>query len=165
MKDIKVLCISVLWIICVVFAVVVVQINHVEDTLNSKIAITNQQVNEINSQYDTIVKKLDTVHTTLVPLGTFRISYYCNNCDKCGTNNTTTDGTELENGMQSIATDPSVIPSGTIIQIDGKQYVANDTGGKVQGNDIDIMIYGKPHEEVLAMGIDHFVVYAVEKVR
>ena len=162
MKEIKMLLVWTFIIIWIGISYIAVQTEKLQELLNEETQLSYEQMESIDLKLNLLEQR---TYTTLVPLGTFRISYYCNNCDKCGTNNTTTDGTELENGMQSVATDPNIIPSGTVLQIDGKQYIANDTGGKVQGNDIDIMIYGKPHEEVLAMGIDHFVVYAVEKVR
>ena len=47
----------------------------------------------------------------------------------------------------SVAVDPDIIPLGTIIYIDGKEYRADDTGGMIQGNKIDI--YFATHSEAL----------------
>ena len=45
------------------------------------------------------------------------------------------------NGMGIIATDPSVIPLNSIVEIDGLgTYIALDTGGAIQGNRIDILM-------------------------
>ncbi|MDS7057155.1 3D domain-containing protein [Klebsiella pneumoniae] len=45
------------------------------------------------------------------------------------------------NGMGIIATDPSVIPLNSIVQIEGLgTYIALDTGGNIKGNRIDILM-------------------------
>lgn len=43
-------------------------------------------------------------------------------------------------GMGIIAVDPSVIPLGTVVQIDGKLFSAQDTGGAIKGRKIDILV-------------------------
>ena len=48
----------------------------------------------------------------------------------------------------SIATDPRVIPSGKEVVINGKVYRADDTGGAVKGNVIDIYA-GTNHQEAM----------------
>lgn len=39
---------------------------------------------------------------------------------------------------KTIAVDPSVIPYGSIIKINGNEYIAEDCGGAIKGNKIDI---------------------------
>ena len=77
------------------------------------------------------------------------------NCDEgiCGTNGYTADGTKLTKDTHSVSVDTSLIPMGSKLLIDGKLYVANDVGGGIKGKHIDIMVFGKTHKEVLAMGI------------
>ncbi len=54
-----------------------------------------------------------------------------------GTNNITATGKEIKKGM--IAVDPDVIPLGTKVEIkDMGTFTAEDTGGKIRGNRIDI---------------------------
>ena len=54
-----------------------------------------------------------------------------------GTNNITATGKEIKKGM--IAVDPKIIPLGTQIEIkDIGFFIAEDTGGKIKGNRIDI---------------------------
>ena len=54
-----------------------------------------------------------------------------------GTNNITATGKEIKKGM--IAVDSKIIPLGTRIEIkDMGVFVAEDTGGKIKGNRIDI---------------------------
>lgn len=99
--------------------------------------------------------------STVKEVGVFRVTYYCNDCDECGTNNVTSDGTILTPTMQSVAVDTSIIPAGSILVMDGKLYIANDVGGAIKGREIDVMVYGKTHEEVYAMGVDYFRVWVV----
>lgn len=44
------------------------------------------------------------------------------------------------NGRGIVAVDPKVIPLGSIVVIDGKEYLAADTGGLIKGNRIDILM-------------------------
>ncbi len=97
-------------------------------------------------------------------IGKFEISYYCP-CEKCcgeGSNGTTSTGTKAT-ANRTIAVDPSVIQLGTKVMIDGKEYVAEDRGGAITGNRIDIFV--DSHEEALALGRRNNVpVYSVEYV-
>lgn len=76
------------------------------------------------------------------------------NCDEgiCGTNGVTADGTKLTKDTHSVAVDPDIIPLGSKILVDGKLYTANDKGGGINHLRIDIMVFGKTHQEVLKMG-------------
>lgn len=76
--------------------------------------------------------------------GYFSCTAYCN-CVKCcgkyspeaGGKGTTKSGTMPKQG-RTIAVDPNVIPLGTKVVINGNVYTAEDTGGAVKGNIIDI---------------------------
>ena len=66
-----------------------------------------------------------------------------------GTNNITATGKEIKKGM--IAVDTKVIPLGTKIEIkDMGIFIAEDTGGKIKGNRIDI--YFNSREEAKKFG-------------
>jgi len=66
-----------------------------------------------------------------------------------GTNNITATGKEIKSGM--IAVDPKIIPLGARIEIkDTGIFVAEDTGGKIRGNRIDI--YFETQEEAKEFG-------------
>lgn len=66
-----------------------------------------------------------------------------------GTNNITASGKEIKKGM--IAVDKKIIPLGTQIEIkDMGVFVAEDTGGKIRGNRIDI--YFETKEEARNFG-------------
>lgn len=95
-------------------------------------------------------------------LGEFVLTAYCS-CSKCcgiwGENRPLDEeGKEVVVGStgkrlyagRSIAVDPSVIPYGTEVIIDGKVYVAEDCGGAIKGNRIDV--YFDDHESALEFG-------------
>ena len=102
-------------------------------------------------------------------LGEFRITAYCS-CEKCCDSwslNRPKDehgneivigasGKELISGY-SVAVDPKVIPYGTILIIDGKEYIAADCGGAIKGNRIDL--YHDSHQDALEWGIRYKEVY------
>ena len=67
----------------------------------------------------------------------FKATGYSANDPAQGTNSTTATGKDIRIGM--IAVDPKVIPLGTSVEIrDMGIFVAEDTGGKIKGNRIDI---------------------------
>lgn len=85
-------------------------------------------------------------------LGEFTISHYCS-CPKCcgdWSDGITKTGTNATEG-RTIAVDPNVIPLGTEVIIDGQTFVAEDIGGAIKQNRIDI--YVSDHDEALARGI------------
>lgn len=61
---------------------------------------------------------------------------------------------------RTIATDPTVIPLGTQVVLNGNTYVAEDTGGGVKGYHIDIFF--DTHEEALAWGRQTVEVFLIE---
>ena len=79
-------------------------------------------------------------------LGIFIVTAYCP-CYECseGYGWQTSTGVTAEEG-RTIAIDPNVIPYGTKVYIDGKEYTAEDCGGWIKGNDIDVFF--DTHEEV-----------------
>lgn len=85
-------------------------------------------------------------------LGVFEITGYCA-CSEC-TSKENPDGVTASGAIatanHTIAVDPSVIPLGTTVLINGKEYTAEDTGGAIQGKRIDM--YFNTHQEALNWG-------------
>jgi 3D (Asp-Asp-Asp) domain-containing protein len=80
----------------------------------------------------------------------FEITAYCPCLKCCGkTDGITATGTKATEG-RTIAVDPSKIPYGTEVLIDGKIYVAEDCGGAIKGNRIDL--YFNNHQSALEWG-------------
>lgn len=93
-------------------------------------------------------------------LGEFRITAYCS-CETCcgvWANNRpdgivyTASGAKAEAG-KTIAVDPKVIPYGTEVKIGGHTYIAQDTGGAIKGNKIDV--YYDDHDAALKHGVKY----------
>lgn len=74
--------------------------------------------------------------------GTFTITTYCP-CEECNSGYSgTATGTQVTPG-RTVAVDPAVIPLGTHIYIDDVGWrVAEDTGGRIKGNIIDLAVSG-----------------------
>ena len=70
-------------------------------------------------------------------LGQFVITYYWPGEDVYG--RLTSTGAIAEEG-RTIAVDPSIIPYGSIVLINGNEYVAQDCGGAIKGKNIDIFV-------------------------
>jgi 3D (Asp-Asp-Asp) domain-containing protein len=100
------------------------------------------------------------VERNLVSLGSFNISYYCK-CEKCcgKTDGITFTGANAAPN-HTIAVDPDLIPLGTQLMIDGILYTAEDTGGAIQGNRVDIFV--ESHQEALERGRHQAEVFVYE---
>lgn len=83
-------------------------------------------------------------------LGTFNATAYCGCAGCCGSAGGHTASGTTPTAGRTIATDPSVIPLGSKVLIDGKEYVAEDTGGAIGGKRVDIFF--SSHSEALQFG-------------
>lgn len=97
-------------------------------------------------------------------LGEFKITAYCS-CETCcgvwAENRPngivyTASGAVAEAG-KTIAVDTDVIPYGTEVKIGDSIYIAQDTGGAIKGNKIDV--YCDTHEEALKHGVKYTEVF------
>lgn len=97
---------------------------------------------------------------TFTLLGEFKITAYCP-CVKCcgqwSDGITYTGSVSTENS--TIAVDPDVIPLGSCVEINGVSYYAEDIGGSIKGNRIDIFF--QSHEDALEYGIQYHNVYLI----
>ena len=95
--------------------------------------------------------------SNLKSLGRYRLTAYCP-CRKCsegyGTNTST--GVQATQG-RTIAVDPRVIPYGSIVVINGHEYVAEDCGGAIKGKRIDV--YFNDHKTASDFGVQYAEVY------
>lgn len=97
----------------------------------------------------------------LKSLGTFRITHYCPCSICCGpwANGITSTGVTATTN-HTIAVDPSQIPYGSQVVINGQVYVAEDCGGAIKTNCIDI--YVASHAEGEAKGVYYAEVYLIQ---
>ena len=96
-----------------------------------------------------------------VNLGTFKLTAYCN-CSKCcgkWAGGATASGA-MPKANRTIAVDKRVIPLGTKVIINGKTYVAEDTGGAIKGKRIDI--YFNSHKQAMNFGVKYAEVFKVK---
>ena len=107
-------------------------------------------------------------------LGTFKLTAYCP-CEKCcgkwGKDRPTdsegnllvktASGEYAKEGV-TIAADTSVLPFGTIVLIDGHEYIVQDRGGAMDGNKLDI--YFESHEEALQFGVQYKEIFIIERM-
>ena len=73
----------------------------------------------------------------------------------------TASGNIAKSGV-TIAVDPDVIPYGSKVIIDGKTYIAEDCGGAIKGNRIDV--YFDTHQKALDFVYPHGRIKKVVKV-
>lgn len=104
-------------------------------------------------------------------IGEFKLTAYCS-CEKC-CGKWALNRPKDENGKDivygstgailvagtSIAVDPSVIPYGSQVEINGHTYTAHDTGGAIKGNRIDV--YFDSHQDALNFGVQYAEVFLI----
>ena len=97
----------------------------------------------------------------LKDLGVFKITHYCPCSICCGpyANGITSTGVTATTN-HTIAVDPSQIPYGSKVVINGQVYVAEDCGGAIKTNCIDI--YVATHAEGEAKGVYYTDVYLIQ---
>ena len=90
---------------------------------------------------------------TLIDMGECKITYYCP-CEICseGWGHQTYSGKTARSG-HTVAVDLDVFDIGSKLLIDGKVYTAEDIGGGVEGDHVDIFV--DTHEETLEGGVKY----------
>lgn len=93
----------------------------------------------------------------VIYLGEFKVTAYCP-CEECSDEwgYKTSTGAKATEG-RTIAVDPKVIPYGSEIVIDGHTYKAEDCGGLIKGNKVDIFF--DCHKDVDAYGLQKHDVF------
>lgn len=134
--------------------------NADSDRVDRSISVDSSENNNSNFIEETSADIEEEVSTesNLASLGEFKITVY-DACEYCsgewGTQlaRPCSDGhSAIEN--HTVAVDPDIIPYGTKLLIDGVEYVAEDCGGAVKGNVIDVYVedcensFGRKYSEV-----------------
>ena len=159
-RTISLICLT---FICLMIINLSEYIKDVEHQLNS---ITVPEQTTINRTIVIEQPKADSEYEShLEFIGEFYCTSYCSCSLCCGEYaNNRKDGIvygasgDILIPGKSVAVDPSIIPYGTVLYIDGELYIAQDTG--VSGNRIDF--YCASHEEALANPNKTTDVYIVE---
>lgn len=115
-------------------------------------------INNVDCEYVNTPKSVvNYVDNRPINLGKFKLTAYCpcvKCCGKC--DGITATGTKAKQG-RTIAVDPDVIPYGTKVMINGNEYIAEDCGGAIKDNHIDI--YHTSHNDALNFGVKYENVY------
>jgi 3D (Asp-Asp-Asp) domain-containing protein len=144
------------------------------DRANKKLITTQNELNFLKKEFEIVgteLLKANVIITDLksneyefVYLGEYKLTHYCTEKREhiCGTGaGITATGTQVTSG-RTIAVDPSVIPYGTEMYIEGYGWrIAEDCGGSVKGNHIDIAV--EAHSQALSMGISYGGVWILIK--
>jgi 3D (Asp-Asp-Asp) domain-containing protein len=117
-----------------------------------------EQNNKDDSNKETEESKQE--ESNLVYMGRFKLTAYCA-CSKCcgKSDGITASGTKAKQG-RTIAVDPKQIPYGTKVVINGHTYVAEDCGGSIKNNRIDVFF--NSHKEALQFGVQYADVYIIK---
>lgn len=107
-----------------------------------------------------------------ISLGEYRLTAYCS-CEKCcgewaknrpldenGNPIIYTASMNVAKQGVTVAADTSVLPFGTVLLIDGHEYIVQDRGGAIKGNRIDV--YFESHEEALQFGVQYKEIFMKE---
>ena len=142
-------------LLVVLFAVMVdsAKIAEERNTLTKENKQITQQLEMEEKQHDRELGRMQAYIDTLkggkwLYMGKFTTTGYCK-CPKCcgkWSDCPTFTGTTPTAG-RTIAVDPSVIPLGSTVLINGIEYVAEDTGSAIKGNKIDI--YFQTHQQAV----------------
>jgi 3D (Asp-Asp-Asp) domain-containing protein len=114
--------------------------------------VTESKKESAAEKEEVVTTKEDTTTAAekMVKLGTFKITYY-------GDDTITASG-KTPQLNHTVAVDPRVIPLGTKIYIEGMGiYYAEDTGGAVKGNILDVFV--RTEREANQLGIKYATVY------
>lgn len=115
-----------------------------------------KELDESTNDVDPIVEEIveEAVEPEVRSLGTFKLTAYCA-CPKCcgeWADGITYTGTKATPN-RTIAVDPSIIPLGSTVYVNDQAYVAEDIGGAIKGNRIDV--YFPSHIEALHFGVQY----------
>lgn len=92
-----------------------------------------------------------------ISLGMFKVTAYCDCSDCCDKDDgITATGTQATEG-RTIAVDPSVIPFGTQVIINGHTYIAEDCGAAIKGNRIDMFFHN--HSDARVWGVKNLEIF------
>ena len=117
--------------------------------LNDNLSKTEEKLKAAQA----VISNLKSDEYKFIYIGEYKFTHYCAEKRRhiCGTGTGfTATGTQVTAG-RTVAVDPSVIPYGTELYIEDYGWrVAEDCGGAVNGNHIDIAV--ETHSQAMSMG-------------
>lgn len=113
-----------------------------------------------------------TLEPKIISLGEYKLTAYCS-CEKCcgywatvrpidenGKPIVYTANMSVAKQGVTVAADTDVLPFGTVLLINGHEYIVQDRGGAIKGNRIDV--YFESHEEALQFGVQYKEIFLKE---
>ena len=148
----------------ILFAVNIIVRDKTISVFRETLAVTQQNLDTLEQNKITLeeqlasanahIENIKSASNSLIYLGDFKLTHYCSELYEhiCGTGDgLTATGTQVTPG-RTIAVDPTIIPYGSEVYIEGcGWFVAEDCGGAIKGNHIDIAV--ETHEQALNMGV------------
>ena len=125
--------------------------NEFDKILSQKWHECNDYLNNKLNENTNLQDKIKEISINKKLVGKFKITHYCP-CTTCNGSwgNKTASGT-IMTPYKTIAVDPKVIPLGSRVEISGETYIAEDTGGAIKGNRIDVCVGS--HSEAYQRGV------------
>lgn len=131
------------------------------DMVRAEVEATDERIDKLAERLETI-KALETAPASVEldkvtepeSLGEFKLTAYCP-CEKCcgeWADGITYTGTVATAG-RTVAVDPRVIPLGSTVRINGHDYIAEDIGGAIKENRVDVFF--DTHQEALQFGVQY----------
>lgn len=118
---------------------------------------TYEEIALSETEASTIGNSADDINTEVYELGVCRVTAYCPKKCCCGESADGLTSTMVSpEACRTVAVDPDVIPYGSYVFINGDTYIAEDTGGAIKGNRIDIFF--DTHEETVIFGVRYLEV-------
>ena len=145
-------------IVVLVFVIILIPKRKINDDNST---VTTETLLSVESEPETLLQVEETEAIPLVQeepepeyiTETFKLTAYCPCMQCCGkTDGITASGTKATEG-RTIAVDPNVIPFGTEVIINGHTYIAEDKGGAIKDNRIDV--YFDSHQDALEFGVQY----------
>jgi 3D (Asp-Asp-Asp) domain-containing protein len=119
----------------------------VEEPATKEVLITSQTPDNTSTRAE--VKP----HLSAQPKQIFKLTAYCPCAICCGKTDGVTSTGVIATAGRTIAVDPEEIPYGSEVIINDHTYIAEDCGGAIKGNRIDI--YFDTHQEALEFGVQY----------
>lgn len=139
------------------------ELNSVSTNLQAETKKSLDLSNQLKIANDTL-SDLKNTEYELIYIGEYQITHYC--AEKyahiCGTGSgKTATGTNVTPG-RTIAVDPSVIPYGSEVYIEGYGWrMAEDCGSAVNGKHIDVAV--QTHSDAMSFGVKNTGVWILVK--
>lgn len=139
------------------------ELKTTQTNLQTEVNKSNQLKQDLNAANE-IIEDLKDSEYELVYMGKFKTTYYCNAEYEhiCGIGERiTASGKPTEVG-KTVAVDKKIIPLGSEVYIAGIGWrSADDTGGAIKGNRIDILV--DSHDEAMNLGVTNNDVWVLIK--